>query len=447
MSAKYTAIISRDLQKKRKKWIDGEVTIDYTTKCVKVFELSETGDKLGRQVYSGIVEAKLLSKLIENEEVKLGSLLVFVSDLIPSSDENVAEKKRSAEVVVVAPTMISSQPKGLPFKSPRGFNGQLVPSKSSVVNDCTPAYCPMFDRQVAPLVALVTAPAETIVAAAPLRAGCPSSMTAFSCPSSRPRECSIGSTALSTAVSSIKSRPLHLFGLKKLYSLPHRICQVNHTFQYPQQYAEQFLAATVEEIQLSLASVMSNIESRSMNALGISSEKVASSSSNVSKNSNSAANGIVPQLQRRPLVSKSSSLPSVEAVVAKIRAAGVPLMNRVDVIVSPVRDEESSYKSGPKRWSKGHDDSDGDDSRAGKRCKTDVDNEQSVNHEGSISKGTDAAANDGTKLYFKVSDGKHRSCPQGVCVFRGGVLFENCFFIPVSFCRSTRYQSSLMLGS
>jgi Protein of unknown function (DUF2439) len=444
MSTKYAAIISRDLQKKRKKWIDGEVTIDYATKVVKVYELSDTGDKVGRQVYSGIVEAKLLSKLIETEEIKLGSLLVCVSDLIPSTDGNVIEKEITAETV--APTVIPSRPKVLPFKPPRGFHGQLVPSKSSVVNDSTSANCPTFDRHVVPLVVVVTAPAETIVSAAPMRAGCLSSMSTFSCPSSRSRESSIGSTALSTAVSSIKSRPDQLFGLKKLYSLPRRICQVNHTFQHPQQYAEQFSAATVEEIQLSLASVMSNLESRTMNALGINSEKAAPLSTNVSVNSNGTANGIVPQMQRKPLVSKSSSPPSVEAVVAKVRSAGMPFMNRVDVIVSPVRDEETSYKSGPKRWSKGHDDSDGDDDRAGKRCKTDGDNKQSANNEGSISQGTDATAHDGTKLYFKVSDGKHRSCPQGVRVISVGVLCENNFLSPVSFYCPSKHRSLSFWG-
>jgi Protein of unknown function (DUF2439) len=440
MSTKYAAIISRDLQKKRKKWIDGEVTVDYATKVVKVFELSDTGDKVGRQVYSGIVEAKLLSKLIETEEVKLGSLLVCVSDLIPSADENVIEIEISAETVIVAPTVIPSRPKVLPFKPPRVFNGQLVPSKSSVVNDRTSATCPTFNRHVAPLVVVVTAPAETIVSAAPLRAGCLSLMSTFSCPSSRSRESSIGSTAFSTAVSSIKSRPDQSFGLKKLYSLPRRICYVNHTFQHPQQYAEQFSAATVEEIQLSLASVMSNLESRTMNALGINSVKAAPLSTNVSVNSNGTANGIVPQMQRKPLVSKSSSPPSVEAVVAKIRSAGMPFMNRVDIIVSPVRDEETSFKSGPKRWSKGHDDSDGDGGRAGKRCKTDGDNEQSANNDGNISQGTDAAAHDGTKLYFKVNDGKHRSCPQGVCVISVGVLCVNYFLSPASFYRPSRHR-------
>jgi Protein of unknown function (DUF2439) len=412
MSAKYTAIISRDLQKKRKKWIDGEITIDNLTKVVKVFELSDLGDKIGRQVYSGIVEDKLLSKLIETEEVKLGSLLVCISDLIVSIDSNVFPTKEiSAESVTVAPTVILTRPKALPFKSPRGFNGQLVSSKSSAVNGCKSANSPAFGRQIDPVDVVVKAPVETIVPAAPLRAGCLSSMSTFSCPSSRTLEC----RSDSTAVSSVQSTTPQLFSLKKLYNLPRRICQVNHIFRSPQQYAEQFSAATVEEIQLSLASVMSNLESRTLNALGINSTMVGSSSSKVSTISNGATNRIVPQLPRKPLVSKSSSPPSVEAVVAKVRSAGIPLMNRVDVIVSPVRDEESSYKAGPKKWSKGLDDSDDDEQfgRAGKRCKTDGENEQSANHEGRSSQGMDAATNDGTKLYFKVSDGKHRSCPQG----------------------------------
>lgn len=427
MIAKYTAIISRDLQKKRKKWIDGEVTIDKSTNIVKVFELSDAGDRLGRQVYSGIVEAKLLSKLTESEEVKLGSLLVCTSDLIQSIGINVAEREISTENVIAAPNAVLPRLKGIPFKSPRGFNGQPVLSKSSLVKDSTSTTCPTLDREFTPPIVVAMTPVETILSAAPSRAGCLSSMSAFSCPSSKTLERSSDSTA----ASSVQARPLQLFCLKRLYYLPHRMCQVNHTFRGPQQYAEQFTAATAEEIQLNLASVMSNIESRTLSALGINVDKAALLPSKLSNNSSgtaSSASGMAAQLLRKPLVSKSSSPPSAEAVVAKVRSAGIPLTNRVDVIVSPVRDEEISYKSGPKKWSKGQDDSDGEDVCAGKRCKTDGENEHNATFPGA-----DAAANDGTKLYFKVSDGKHRSCPQGVSVW--GLSMESasiycCFILP-----------------
>ena len=409
MSAKYAAIISRDFQKKRKKWIDGEVTIDNSSKTVKVFELSDAGDKTGRQVYSGIVDAKLLSKLVETEEVKLGSVLVCISEMIPVIDKNSHEREPIADNVSVAPSGIYLRPKGLPFKTPSGFNGQLVSSKISSVNVTTSASFASIGLEDASSNVVEVVPLETKLSAAPLRAGCLSSMRSFSCPSSRTGNCSSNNIT----ASSVQSTKAINFHLKTLYNFPHRTCQVDHTFRSPQHYAQLFSAATAEEIQLSLASAMSNLESRTLNVLGISEEKLLPSSSKVLINSNGTANGSIQQIPRKPLVSKSSSAPSIEAIVIKVRSAGIPLTTRVDVIVSPVRDDENSCKGGPKKWSKGRDDLENDDGqfdRAGKRCKTENDCDGE-----SEKTAVDAAASDGTKLYFKVSDGKHRSSPQGLC--------------------------------
>lgn len=450
MTDVYSALISRDFQKKRKKWIDGRVTIESSSRMVKVFEVQEGSQGPGKQVYSGIMDAKVLSKFIDTEEFKLGSVLVCITDKTEDC-KILTESAAEGLHVQSATTSVAARLKLPLFKQPLK-NTSVIGTVTSQDNSTRMiGQCESMHEQK-----VMHIPEDTEVRMrsdfVPRKVSNFSSVTPPSSSSSivsgtlNSRSNGNGKTNMRDGITglgninnnnsssqTILNQPQHGSLQLKLYNYLHRFCKVDVSFKNPNDYAIHFSAALWEEIQLNIASNMSSLENRALTSLGIDQKDMPpfNGDSNVGRSvtgtgvgtGTGSGIGTVPQRLYKPLVTmKVSQRPSIEACTEKVRSAGIAFTNRVEVIVSQPRTEDGTYVP----WTKTKENSTCKDrsSELGsefpeKRSKFEYsdmgnsgikDNKSHVDG-GSVG-GTEVHAC-GSKLYFKILDGRHKIPPNG----------------------------------
>lgn len=443
MTDVYNALISRDLQKKRKKWVDCRVTIESSSRMVKVFELQESGLGPEKQLYTGIMDVKMLSKFIDTEEVKLGSLLVCITektgDCIISAESTAADLNVHSTASSVPARLKLPQ-----FKQPIKNNhtmGTIVSQDkgTDVIGESAPAHVQRLLHDPEELE--VTMKADL----APKKLNSFSSLTTrlYSSPmltdtlsnrSNGSEKASThdgnGNTGLNNITVSgssnqnLLSQPKQPFLQLKLYDQLHRFCMVGESFKNPNDYATHFSAAVWEEIQLSIASNMTSLEGRALTALGYINQKEIQPL--IGKNIIGASSSS-QKLCKTLLISKTVQRPSIEACTEKVRCAGIAFTNRVEVIVSQPRTEHETDGSwvklkGTTSCKDRYNDFESDSSV--KRSKYNFDSEKRNsdvrnngiypdNGSGSGLVDTSSEQVAETKLYFKILDGKHKIPPNG----------------------------------
>jgi hypothetical protein len=448
MTDVYNALISRDFQKKRKKWIDGRVTIEGSSRMVKVFEVEEGSLGPGKQVYSGIMDVKVLSKLIDTEEVKLGSVLVCITD--KTGDCKILTES-AAEGLHVQSTRLK-----LPlFKQPpknttvigtvtSQDNSTRMIGQSESTQEQKVMHIPddtevtlrsdLISRKVSNF-STVAAPSSS----SSMLSGILSSRS-YGNEKTNMRD---GITGLGNIKNNNSSSQTILNELQhgslqlKLYNHLHRFCKVDMSFKNPNDYAVHFSAAMWEEIQLNLASNMSSLENRALSSFGINQKEMPPF--NGDRNDGRGIPGVgvgtgtVSQKLYKPLVTmKVSQRPSIEACTEKVRSAGIAFTNRVEVIVSQPRTEDGTYV--PWTKTKGHSTCKDRSSEFGsefpeKRSKADYSDSRNsgMRSNNSHSDGGSEGGIDGhvseTKLYFKILDGKHKIPPNGKKKLKFKILY------------------------
>ena len=432
MADVYRAVITKDILKKRKKWVDGIVTIDSCTRAVKVSESGGDSSNEGRQLYSGIVDAKTLIKIIDYEEVKLGSCLVTITESTSTLAPVHSGVETAHPKVSVVPSNISCRPKFSALRSPVAF--QTYNPANSTANES------LMIKTTCDTIVQHDVLSEAPTSCAPIAAtGGLMNLRVFTCPSSKYSRSSSSSSISSSSSSSSSirlkgvdlgnagsscnsSKIMSAFTINNYYNLPYRICHIDQSYQSCMSYAVQFSSAVREELRLSLASTMSSIEERVLRALGISKVKPPFTSSSYT----AAECGRQPQpifssenkgtppggTNNLFLMKKLSQRPSFDSITETMRGASLSFINRVEVIVSPPKDEEYSSKDhSSSKWSKGKNkyssDPDEDLNLASKKSRN--------GDESAGSPSADKGPVEGdTKLYFKVSESKHRSNARGI---------------------------------
>ena len=439
MTDVYNALISRDLQKKRKKWIDGRVTIENSSKVVKVFEVLESGLCSGKQLYTGIIDVKMLVKLIETEEVKLGSLLVCITE--KDGNCTTSEDRSVHSTAPLIPVRLK-----LPvFKQPLKNHHVMGTVTSQDYGTKTIGESKTADEQ-----RLLHVPENLDVAIkadyVPSKVSTSSSLTTPLHTSSmfngtinsrdngnEKTSTRDGNTGLENIrisqneIQNILSQPKHSFLQLRLYNHLQRFCMVGESFKNPNDYAAHFSAALWEEIQLSIASNMSSLEGRALASLGINYKEVQPlTAENIIGKGITGPGAISRKLCKPLFTTKVAQRPSIEASTEKLRSAGIPFTNRVEVILSQPRTGSETGGSWVKMKGnttfKDRCDEFGS-SFPMKRSKYDSDSGQSkMRSNGSYPDSGSVDASEEhvteTKLYFKILDGKHKIAPNGEEMYR-----------------------------
>ena len=456
MTRTYSALLSRDFQKKRKKWVDCRITIDNIANSVSVFELSESGTEAGRKVYSGIVDSKTLLKLTGSEELKLGCVLVSLNDLISDSSNTSADSSKQENLHVMAPAA-AYKPKALPFKVPSMSSrlslsssySAVKPVPSQIITEGEESGQALNTRQ-APLCSSVDHITSTTT-------NYISSLSSFSCPTtkicSRNYEDKLSSGGVSStsrtevgmnsyknnidisrdsAAIGSKSTLVQTLSLPRLYTQRNRRCKLDLVFRSPEQYVRQFMDSLTEEIQLSISSAMCSLEAKALSAMNINFDAPAANT-HLNATGSGSSRLTISQL-KKPIFTSSGSASSTssaslrrspEAVIEKMRSAGIPLATKVEIIVSPPRGDQDGvgHEGAASKWGKGKDkgndfkfrrvNSNNSTRRASNDCISDDDNPKS----GDVrTKCDEHSLEENTKLYFKIGDVRQRNCPQGALV-------------------------------
>jgi hypothetical protein len=449
MTDVYNAVISRDFQKKRKKWIDGRVTIESSSRMVNVFEVQEDGLGPGKQVYSGIMDVKILSKFIDTEEVKLGSVLVCITDktgdckiLTESAAGGLHVDSTAPSIPVRLKLPLFKQPlKNTPVmgavtsqddsikmigqsKSTHKQKVLHIPENSEVT--MRPDLIP---RKVSNFSSVTTTSSSSSMLSGTLN----SRSNGNEKTNMRDGMTDQGNSKNNNGSSQTISNQMQHGSLQlKLYNHLHRFCKVDMSFKNPNDYAVHFSAALWEEIQLNIASNMSSLENRALISLGINQKdmpplngdrndgrSITGTGVGTGVGTAGTGTGTVSQKLYKPLVTmKVSQRPSIEACTEKVRSAGIAFTNRVEVIVSQPRTEDGTYVP----WTKTKGNSTYKDLGSEfpeKRSKfgySDTGNSgmKSINShsDGGSEGGTEGQVSE-TKLYFKILDGKHKIPPNG----------------------------------
>lgn len=473
MTDVYNAVISRDFQKKRKKWVDGRVTIESSSRMVKVFEVQEDSLGPGKQVYSGIMDVKVLSKFIDTEEVKLGSVLVCITDktgdckiLTESAAGGLHVDSTAPSIPVRLKLPLFKQPlKNTPVmgavtsqddsikmigqsESTQEQKVLHIPENSEVTMRSN-----LIPRKVCTF-SSVTIPSSS---SSMLRGTLNSRSNVNEKTNMRDGMTGQGNIKNNSSNSqTILNQPQHGSLQLKLYNHLHRFCKVDMSFKNPNDYAVHFSAALWEEIQLNIASNMSSLENRALTSLGINQKdmqpfngdrnvvrSITGTGVGTGTGTGTAGTGTVSQKLYKPLVTmKVSQRPSIEACTEKVRSAGIAFTNRVEVIVSQPRTEDGTYVP----WTKTKGNSTCKDRSSEfssefpeKRSKFDYSDtgNSGMKSKNSHSDGGSEGGADGqvseTKLYFKILDGKHKIPPNGKTKLKFKTLYSilyctNLFF-------------------
>ena len=484
----FSVLITKDFLKKRKKWTDGSITVDPTTRAVKLTDCDEANGDIGRQVFSGIVDPKLLAKLVGTEEVKLGGWLVSVGEKtsgcggsdgadisrIPCPVVHInkfvpkvtifrppssVQQRQSAPNSLNTTPAASSSTAGFSPVSPHTGNEFHQPAFAAPAEK--PPYCLKMgggNSALSKHCDIITGPRQDpleeafkLTGPSKAKGGGLTSLAAFSCPSSKFSNGNSGSGSsninnsngnsnnssnsnsssncgINIRSGSSNNSPssgncnVAVFELNKSYYHPHRLCLVDASFHSPNSYAVQLYLAVREELQLSLASSMSNIENKVLRALNINVEQANTNFGTVgapekvlvscTNGTNNAQNGMQHKSIGNAYSTATKTNPqrrSIDSVTDSIRDAGVPFTTRVEVIVSPPRDDENNFDGGGK-WGRGKDNFSDEFSResSNKRHKNNSSNETETK-----SSVADASSEENIKLYIKVSDGRHRGSARG----------------------------------
>ena len=449
----YSAVITKDILKKRKKWVDGIITIDSFTRAVKVSESGEDCTNIGRQVFSGIVDTKTAAKLIDLEEVKLGSCLVTITQRTSGDIPVPSGVKKVHPQVSGISNNVSYKATVNTFLPPHSFQSHYpAPSVTNRDVTITSTTDSIVHEDVVVQSSVLYAPKRAAV-------GGLLSLNAFICPSSKYSSCGNNSNSSSSSnqsgdnrssnstissshdtMSKIKSTgatntktsstpgKMTAFTINSSYNQLHRICQVDLSSKSSMSYAVQFSSAIVEELQMSLASSMSTLEGRVLRALGInlvkpiidtilnnkpvkSNKDAILTIDNRSTTKGTQNNGTSHGMTSNSIsLNRSSPRPSFHSITETIRGAGISFINCVEVIVSPPKDEEynsNGYSSNKWGKSKTKDDNDNNYESISKKVKN-------GNERVSTDGGDEGLAERDTKLYFKVSEAKHKSSARGI---------------------------------
>ena len=441
MTDVYNALISRDLQKKRKKWVDCRVTIESSSRMIKVFELQESGLGPEKQLYTGIMDVKMLSKFIDTEEVKLGSLLVCITE--KTGDCIISAESTAADLNVHSTASSVTARLKLPqFKQPIKNNhtmGTIVSQDkgTNMIGESATAHVQrllhvpeeldvIMKADLAPKKLNSFSSLTTRLYSSPMLSGTLSSKSN----ESEKASTHDGNTGLNNITISgcsnqnLLSQPKQPFLQLKLYDQLHRFCMVGESFKNPNDYATHFSAALWEEIQLSIASNMTSLEGRALTSLGYVNHKEIQPL--IGKNVTGASSSS-QKLCKTLLISKTVQRPSIEACTEKVRSAGISFTNRVEVIVSQPRTEHEMDGSwvklkGTASCKDRYNDFESDYSV--KRSKYNFDSEKrnsdvrnngiypdSGSGSGPVDTSSENVAE--TKLYFKILDGRHKIPPNG----------------------------------
>ena len=436
MTRIYSALLSRDFQKKRKKWIDCRITIDNVANSVSVFELDESGTESGRKVYSGIVDSKTLLKLTGSEELKLGSVLVSLNDLISDSSTPVdVSKQESLHSIAPAAAL---RPKTLPFKIPSTSRPSLS-SSYAVVNPVSSQIITeeeesskALNKKQSPMYSSADNIASAFTKCAPSLGAFSSLTTKISSRNydgklqsgvSTTSRTEVGMNSCKNSVDFSRnsailgkgSTMIQTLTIPRLYLHRNRRCKLDFVFQSPEQYALQFIDSLTEEVQLSISSAMCSLETK---ALAVMNSNFGVPAANALTNvmGNGSSKLIVSQLKKPLFTGAASHRPSPEEVIEKMRSVGIPIANKVEVIVSPPRNDNdgTSHEGASSKWAKRKEkefkfsrgNSNNGSKRSSNDCASDEDCSKSKD-------GDEPSLEENTKLYFKIGDVRQRNCPQG----------------------------------
>ena len=357
------AIFTKDAPtKKRKKWSDGQITVDRATRRVRVTDAG------GAQLYVGVVDQPTMQKIDDEEEVKLGNVLVMMQETVNNAQSVAITTIQRPTLAALsaasarAPILNSNRPLSSQFKPPMVRSIVGTTSTSSITSSNS-ADGNLHNDEASGITDDRPQPATTgpIVSSTIPR----SSLHSLSARRSIP---SLMKTNKAT---------LHLY---RLYDRVPRKCEVDVQFREPSSYAEQFQAALYEEISLSLVKPMSTYESKVSRALHLPTENSTSSSTSSSSSSSNSNPG---------------KCPNIDTITERLRKGGIPFISNVEVIVSPPKTQKE--KENAARYQQGE--------KGDKRKKQRIDDDDDD--------GTTASTNsyqDRPKLWMKCQNGQ-RGCP------------------------------------
>lgn len=337
---KFNAIFTKDLYKKRKKYQDVVIMINNLTRKVNISEANDDNSGPSKQLCNSVVNVIILAQLLSFSEVKIAGGLLTIQEKYESSS--------STSSVITTTTIVPKSTGNNPnnsFKPPAKFVSKSSIKSLEVVDEIEENH---NDDDVGNVQGTssqnINQPSTSITNSSSSR------IIPFVCPSSTSsgnKRSNSSSTSSNSNSSGGDSKII--FTLKTLYNQSYRNCQIDLTFQNFEIYAKQFYIALLEELQLSLASCMSTVESRVLKALGIdldqntvtSTATFAPSSNNDSNknnnnsiknnsnncynnnnNSNSGSNGNKGPVNNRHPQHTNAIKPSIDSVTEKVRGLG-----------------------------------------------------------------------------------------------------------------------------
>ena len=358
------ALFTKDApSKKRKKWSDGQFSIDRATRRVR---LTDAG---GQHLYAGVVDEATLAKIESQDEVKLGCVMVMLQETLTDAQSipttttvqrpTIVQRPALAALSAAAaraPLLNSNRPLSSQFKPPMV---RSVAGTASTVNTNTKiSSCSSSSSSSSSSGDNLHNDEAVGIAEQPQ----PSS-TGLILPPTVPRT-SLHPLLARRPMPSLTKTKASL-QLCRLYDRVPRKCEIDVQFREPSMYAEQFQAALYEELSLSLAGPMSMYETKVSQALRLPTENSsASSTTTTTTNNNNNSNN------NNNNNNSSSKCPSIDTITERLRKqGGIPFISNVEVIVSPPKtqrekDNAARYQQGEqgnKRSKRRIDDDDDDD--------------------------------------------------------------------------------------
>ena len=81
MVQQYECMFSSDLSRKRKRWVDGLLALNTQSRHVRI-DYADKPETSPRAPYSGVIDTGNLQGLLDEEEVRLGSVMVQLGSLV-----------------------------------------------------------------------------------------------------------------------------------------------------------------------------------------------------------------------------------------------------------------------------------------------------------------------------------------------------------------------------
>jgi hypothetical protein len=344
MSTRYEALFSSDsMSKKRKRFVDGIVTINREKRHVKVefANAEDTSKALSR--FSGVVDEKKMVALLDEEEVQLGSIIVVLGQIITSNTATVEVSLPPTQkrIAVAGINTNTNTRTGIiaPFRPPRQLNvTHSVPAASE----------PLFFNNYGIVPTASTSSLTSVVTQAFAKPNTTAVKgTGLTQQSSNPGMSMSMNTSMNMNMN-MSVNNSHTITLPNMYQENEHFQKVPMTFLTLKAYCNSYEYLMQIEIQKQLSDAMINYEMKARSVLGLLPANVSSTGTNT---------GISSMVKRVTTTNNTlKNFQNIERHASNLFKVGIPYMSNVTIIVSAPRDEDSgthgssSSNKGSKRY-------------------------------------------------------------------------------------------------